>query len=677
MSLLTTLLRALPFGGLLPAALLLPAQGQSQLRVIGIQTIPHQIDTVLKYRIPHDTNLSARYQLFIHHHATQTLSSKGVQNIQLQQKSLAEWHRLGSIAWYDFPGLDTAFPKEIPPGALMVWQFNGKNQAWKSPAGFRIACASLDTLLPDNSQPIYLASAVFTGHSASGPLERSVMHLVNTSAEGYSIDSMTFWQSRSGELYPFLFADMPVKPKQTFPEGKFLHPQSKSVVILECLRLPLGNAAVQVHLSRADGTTRDVWSAIKIKRETFDISAGWANDPIRETPAFLQETFLKTLKSLYVNTAHYRGQKGFTDNPDLFSRYPIKYFGNLKPWQQFDQDTLLQRIHGIEFLGEPQYGGGKPVDPQKVLLELLPFAPSRIPTTLTHSEERTWRFYAGLSDYPHFDAYRVSAPSADDWRKYHRWQGKRIGWGAPLETIGSLTRSLKALNRPAPIAYWSQGPHEGWSIYGGRKLCSPTPSELRVQAYHALASGITSLYWFNLSYSSLRKFPELMAPMQRIGREIRLLEPYLIEGNPWFFETVMEQQKPVWDLSTLVAPEGILLFVMDLDYHIDRKTKTFVFQQHASAKLQFRIPNWASDFPALLKIGPEGPRRISFTAGSNHTLLLEDSLLEAGVYLLLPDEGKVLEVNSKWQQLVKVEKALDFNPSVNALHLLLFLELSR
>jgi hypothetical protein len=124
-------------------------------------------------------------------------------------------------------------------------------------------------------------------------------------------------------------------------------------------------------------------------------------------------------------------------------------------------------------------------------------------TTLTNSEERIWRYYAGLSDYPHFDAYRVVAPAADAWQQYDRWGGEKISWAAPLETIGNLCRSHRELNRPAPCAVWSQGPHAGWGagwrLGKTRQRRSPNPGELRAQALHALASRITSLYWFNLS----------------------------------------------------------------------------------------------------------------------------------------------------------------------------------
>jgi hypothetical protein len=37
----------------------------------------------------------------------------------------------------------------------------------------------------------------------------------------------------------------------------------------------------------------------------------------------------------------------------------------LQPFERYDTDAMLPRIHAVEFLGEPQYGGGKPVAPQE------------------------------------------------------------------------------------------------------------------------------------------------------------------------------------------------------------------------------------------------------------------------------------------------------------------------
>ena len=251
---------------------------------------------------------------------------------------------------------------------------------------------------------------------------------------------------------------------------------------------------------------------------------------------------------------------------------------------------MLPNIHAVEFLGEPQYGGGTPVPPQEVWEALAPYAVTRLATTLTHSEERIWRDYAGLSDYPHYDAYRVTAPSPDAWRKYDRWKGERIGWGSPLETIGDMCRSLRKLNRPIPCAIWSQGPHN-WSVYDQRQRTAPTPTEIRMQAYHAISTGITSLYWFNLSLKSLCSWRDTLEELVRIGRELRLIADFLLEGDAYEHKRLVDTNGGLdWDINSVCGPRAGLLFSLDLNYRPDLEERIFKFEPPRGAEWIFELP---------------------------------------------------------------------------------------
>ena len=646
---------------------------QSSLRVVGVNRVGHSIETEMRYAQPRGKDLSARYQLFIRNLSDSSLPTASNASPSINGKDAAQWHADGSLSWYHFPAQDETYPAAIPPGSLMVWQFNGKDGGWLSPSGYSLRSRDLDTVIRDEPQSVYIAHASFTGPASSIQPDRATIHLFNGSPNDFRVDDVVLWQASGKGPWQFLHPGVPLRPRATFPSDGRLRAGGKTIVVLQSETFQAGHAALQVGMRDANGRRRELWAFLKVRKESFDISAGWANDPIGGKPAFLNEGFLKTLKSLYVNTAHYSGQTGYSDNDSLYRVQPLKYFGHLHPWPLYDRDSLLPRIHGIEFLGEPQYGGGTPVDPQKVLIQLLPYAPSRIPTTLTHSEERIWRHYAGLSDFPHYDAYRVSAPSADEWDMYDRWKGRRIAWGAPLETIGNMTRSLKSLNRPASVAYWSQGPHEGWEVYGGRRLTSPTPSELRMQAYHALATGITSLYWFNLSYNSLAGYPDLLEPMQRIGREIRLLEPFYLTGTQWAYSRVTGKEGPEWDLSTFVSPEGVLLFALDLGYLADAETRTFVFPKERRADLSFKIPEWVGRDWVLWKLEADGLRRIPWRLGADASMVLHDRVHEVGIYILLPGEAASERLGQSWGALRKLEASWDFDPARNPGHLKEFL----
>jgi hypothetical protein len=237
---------------------------------------------------------------------------------------------------------------------------------------------------------------------------------------------------------------------------------------------------------------------------------------------------------------------------------------------------------------------------------------------VTNSEERVWRDYAGLSDYPHYDAYRVVAPAADSWRAYDRWGGKQISWGAPLETIGDMCRSLRELSRPMPVAHWSQGPHDGWGGGFGwntRKRRSPTPDELRAQAMHALSTRITSLYWFNLSLKSLLAFPDTWEPISRIGREIHMLSPLYLSGDAFGFERVVDAEgKPDWDCASIVSEECAVLFANDLAYVPDPEDNTFHFGEPRDFSHAYRLPHWLRQPTDVFRVDADGVHDVQWSA---------------------------------------------------------------
>jgi len=189
-----------------------------------------------------------------------------------------------------------------------------------------------------------------------------------------------------------------------------------------------------------------------------------------------------------------------------------------------------------------------------------------------------------------------------------------------------------------PCAVWSQGPHDGWGggfslLRSGRSRRSPTPDELRVQALHALASRITSLYWFNLSYKSLMKFPDTWEPMTHIGREIRMLSPILLEGDAGTFERrTTEDGIPDWELSSIISPGTALLFAIDTRYTIDAEQKIFQFGQPRQAIFRWQLPLWLQNPQDVFRVDADGVYPVQWkTDGRN--VIIEDTRSRDGIYL--------------------------------------------
>lgn len=595
----------------------------------GVTVTPHRIEPALKYRRPHDTSLGARVQLFVRGPANEP---------RFAGQPAAHWVDQKEWAWQDI----TAQPA-IPEGALGVWNFNGQDQRWGVGRTFQPEAEGLPKIEVSLAEPVRWISAVtFLASEGTRP-DQVLIHVHNASPQPLALQGLQIWLPKSKDEW-HTFWPGPIKVlDQVIPAGE------PGVVDLRVDPLPLSYAVLEL---RTDAGP--LWAQVRVRPEVFDISGGWIFDGKTnwkgETPG--RSPFLDILAHMHVNTAHYERAVGYTDDPALVGRYPLKRFHRLWPLDEWDTDEWLLTIHAVEFLGEPQYGGGRPVPPQEVFDKLLPYRTSRLATTVTHSEERIWRFYAGLSDYPHFDAYRVVAPAADAWRQYDRWGGRQISWGAPLETIGDLCRSLRELNRPASTAVWSQGPHHDWGggfFGGGRKRRSPTPDELRAQAMHALASRITSLYWFNLSPRSLKMFPDLWEPMTRVGREIRMLEPFYLTGSATHFERrTGPAGEPDWELSVISAPRGGVLFALDTAYTPDPQENVFRFDEPRPAQFSFPLPAWLRNPKQVVRVDAEGIHPVDWKLAAQGVEITDQASRDR-VYLVVLDERDLADVEQRRQ----------------------------
>lgn len=451
----------------------IPANGAE---LIGVTVTPHVVADSMRYRRPRDPALGAKVQLFLKGPCEIASNASGpYQGPKFNGHTPQELLSNDEWAWHD---LGTA--TSIPDGALSVWTFNGKQSSWGVGNEFELSADGLESAKVAISEPsCWIEAATFLAPDGNVQPSTIVLHVANHSNQLLSTSALRLWLAKDASNWQVLWPQEAIVAKTDIPAGD-----------RGCLRLqtkqPLPLTYVALELQTNLGS---IWAHLRIKREIFDISGGWIGDTLKE------EEYLKLLSRMHINTGQIQSVPGFTDNSELYSKYPIKLFNRLTPLQQWDSDEWLSHIHAVEFLGEPQFGGGRPVPPQEVFDQLVPYRKSRLATSVTHSDERTWRYYAGLSDYPHYDAYRVVAPAPDHWRGYDRWGGQKISWGAPLETIGDMCRSLRDLNRPAPCASWSQGPHHDWGggiFGGGRARRSPTPDEIRSQAMHALSTRITS-----------------------------------------------------------------------------------------------------------------------------------------------------------------------------------------
>jgi len=641
--------------------------GAGSLGLQSVHIVPHRQSSEMRYRQKTDFGLGARVEVFLRNATQGEVLIPCDTEIRVRERTPEELLKADEWAWHDLPSAWGGEPLRLPPGALTVWSWNGKRAAWGTNTQAELAVTLPGTVGPDRfgvsiEEPsAWLSAVTFLGPASNVRPDGLVFHVVNRTPGPLRLEACRLWLPESNATWRALLPQPWISNRlERFPATGEILPGDRGGARVATGPLPLTYAAIEVRLANHEGKPITVWAHQRIKRETFDISGGWVASKLGSSNTLHAEPYLQALARMHVNAGMHQDVPGYSDTP-LFEKYPLKYMNRLQPLDRYDSDTVLPRIHAVEFLGEPQYGGGKPVPPQECWKAFAPYASTRLPTSVTHSEERIWRFYAGISDYPHYDAYRVTAPSPDAWSQYDRWDGQRIRWGAPLETIGEMTRSLRELNRPRPIAYWSQGAHYDWNGYGGRKRGSPTPDELRLQAYHALSSRITSLYWFNLSLRSLVAFPDLIEPMTRVGREIRMLEEYYLEGDATSHERVLRDGKPDWDLDVVAGPRGAVLFALDLAYTADGEERVFKFGAPRDARFRFRVPAYLTPHAEVFRMDADGLSPVTCRADGG-SLEIQDRASRVAVYVVAAKPGERDRLEARRQALVAQERALGFDP---------------
>ena len=638
------------------------------LTIEGIQIIPHLQSPEMRYRKPTDFSLGARVEVFLKNQTSQSLQLKPDLDVRLRGATPKEHLQSEEWAWHSFPSAWDDGGIQLPPEAITVWSWNGKHAPWGTSTETDLTL----TFPQDNESEshtvkiekptVWLSGITFLGEPEIPRPHGCVFHVANESSEALRILDCRLWLPESNTAWRSLSAQPWLKDSlETFPSDGWIPPLNRGGARVATEPLPLTYCALELKLASKSGSTTTLWAHQRIKREVFDIGGGWVAEKLGQGNSLHAEAYLRTLSRMHINAGMHQHVEGYSDTP-LFDRYPLKYTNRLQPIEQYDTDELLPRIHAVEFLGEPQYGGGRPVPPQEVWKAFAPYAPTRLPTSVTHSEERIWRFYAGLSDYPHYDAYRVNAPSPDSWRLYDRWGSERIRWGAPLETIGIMTRSLRELNRPRPIAYWSQGANR-WGRYGGRERNSPTPDELRAQAYHGLAARITSLYWFNLSLQSLIQFRDLIHPITQVSRESLLLSELLIEGDAFEYRRAEIDGRPAWDLSSITGPRGGILFAIDLAYDVNHEKKQFQFSPR-SAEFRFKLPSYLVTPAEVFALDTNGLRDVKHRTTSNQ-VVITDEVNIAGIYLVSPAIGLRQQLGQRLVKLLNHERRQEFDPAEN------------
>ena len=123
--------------------------------------------------------------------------------------------------------------------------------------------------------------------------------------------------------------------------------------------------------------------------------------------------------------------------------------------------------------------------------------------------------------------------------------------------------------------------------------------------------------------------------MTRVGREIRMLDNYYLEGDATSHERILRDGIPDWDLDVVAGPRGSLLFALDLDYQPDLAEKVFQFGPPREVQLRFPLPAYARKPREVFRLDADGTTPVEHTE-KDDALEIGDHVSRVAIYGRLP-----------------------------------------
>lgn len=694
------------------------ANNKIPIQVIGTTVTPHNyIDTVF-YKASNifDTEKGALVQIVVRNTGNESLNFR----LQFDNKSVTDpglvqsdgepaYNKKSNVVnrenipewtWCEMPEQKAYKGKEYTLGAgkTDVFTYNSYGVKWGVDYSYTISVVDLKSETIDsfnivnktNEVDIEFISFLNDDKNSIFP-DSAVVHLKNNSSNDFGIKKIRLYgpsYDLKNDFTNGLVLQKEIDQLNVFGTSRTLMANSWSGFTCSTGKLPLVRGLVEVILSNS-GKEISFWAPLMFKKEEFNIGAGWLgqeseSDSIFNSP-LSSEAFLKTLKLMHIDVVHNNNVNRYIPG-NLQRSYVLKHMLNefaevYDHPEIFNSEEYIRKSERIDCLGEPNWSRTAMesflITKRYMLSETFPQEEWHIPTSIDHSMPQRIRYFAGLTDYPSFDNYRVTAPSDDRFRNYSpRWGGGKIAqktsaWGSPLESVGSITRIVHLMNKPKPIAAWTQNIHHDWYIGKRfRERQSPTADEIYAQAYQILANGVTSLYWYSFEVNSILRFNDVINTTIKTGREIKMLEPLYLSGAHYNHERKFLNgniNTPDVDLNVLVTPKAAILFINDLTYKPDtnRKSASFKFNLRSIGRTFFPLPEYLQKPFKVVKVNADGIKEVDYSVANGGITIEKDSIFICGIYLVTQNESVINDIEKRRHSLINEEESLNFNPGSN------------
>ncbi len=176
--------------------------------------------------------------------------------------------------------------------------------------------------------------------------------------------------------------------------------------------------------------------------------------------------------------------------------------------------------------------------------------------------------WGAMADISGFDRYCVGAAKCN-------WNWPIPYWDY-IATLAWHAEVMKRSSEPRPIWNWTQSM---WNDLDFELFGMPidarctTAEEIRAQWMILLARGTKGMLWFIYRDEWEADCPdESTQEMQRLATELRVVEDILIDGDTAAQGVVAGSDDELVDVSAVVAPHGMVVFLSNYDYKLNLLT---------------------------------------------------------------------------------------------------------
>ncbi len=232
--------------------------------------------------------------------------------------------------------------------------------------------------------------------------------------------------------------------------------------------------------------------------------------------------------------------------------------------------------------------------------------------------------WGGLADYGGMDHYCVMAP------KCNEFNFPPFSWDR-IEFSGEYSHLIKTAAEPKPTWNWTQ------TMFNTMELRCTSADEIRGQWHQVIGNGSRGILWFIYNKEWAERCPGCETDeMKTLATELTSYRNIMLEGEVAAKGVVADTTRYRVDVNAVVAPEGIAVFVTNLNYLI-RLLNRFYWLPQNNVWIDVTPPAFFEPAEFLILDGDRRKPVESYKVANGHWRFKIDKLDVAETILVVPE----------------------------------------